>query len=219
MFHKSNLQVLVLLALGAVFGWVASRGSGLLFLRAQAADGGLLGNGTLVATNEDDDGAITKSARDFADAFNKGNAKALAAMWTEKGELREAGGPTLVGRASIEKAYSNYFKANPSTKIEVLVKSVRFPAKGLAVEEGLLRFPRGANNLTGTTAYVAVHVREGDQWKMALSSEGSAGQDRIEDLDWLLGEWTAKLPEASVTLTFSAIPTNRFTGPSRTVAG
>jgi uncharacterized protein (TIGR02246 family) len=147
--------------------------------------------------------SILKSAREFADAFNKGDAKTIAAMWTENGELREPDGMTLIGHASIEKAYAESFKANPGAKVEVLVKSVRFPAKGLAVEEGLLRYPRGTSNLSASTAYIAVHVREGDQWKMALSSEGSAGQDRIEDLDWLLGEWTGKQNEATVTMLFA----------------
>lgn len=216
MLHKSKPQVLVLLALGVVLGLLLSRGGVRFFPGAHAADGDLSGGFREEAgarepasredSNDEDVNVIKNTAREFVDAFNKGDTKALSAMWTEKGELREADGVTLVGRSSIEKAYSEFFKANPGAKIEVLVKAVRFPARGLAVEEGLLRFPRGAANLTSTTSYVVVHVREGDQWKMALSSEGNAGQDRIEDLDWLLGEWTAKLPEATVRMTFVRDP-------------
>jgi uncharacterized protein (TIGR02246 family) len=150
--------------------------------------------------------AIVKSGQDFAAAFNKGDARAIAALWTENGESREAGGQIFIGRAAIEKAHAAYFKTNPGGKMEVLVKSVRFPARDLAVEEGVLRYSRGPRALPTTTSYVAIHVREGGQWRIALASEGGAGQDRLEQLDWLVGEWTTKTKEATVKLTFKHDP-------------
>ncbi|CAN5487855.1 hypothetical protein BH11PLA2_BH11PLA2_46540 [soil metagenome] len=147
-----------------------------------------------------------KSAQEYAEAFNKGDAKALAAMWTENGESREANGETFVGRTAIEKVYTQLFAKNIGAKIEVLVKSVRFPAKDMAVEEGLIRQTTGAKGLPATTSYVAVHAREGGQWKIALSSEAGVGQDRLEDLDWLLGEWTTKVKDNDVKLSFVRDP-------------
>jgi uncharacterized protein (TIGR02246 family) len=156
------------------------------------------------AANDADRDAILKTARDFAEAFNQGDAKAIAAMWTENGESREASGRTFLGRAAVEKAYAEFFKANKVAQIEVLVKSVRFPAKDLAIEEGLLRNSRGPKDLPATTAYVAVHIREAaGQWKIALASEGGVGQDRLEDLDWLLGDWTTKVKEDIIQLSFA----------------
>jgi uncharacterized protein (TIGR02246 family) len=155
------------------------------------------------ATNDADRDAIQKSARAFAEAFNKGDAKAIAAMWTENGECREANGEAFRGRAVIENAYAEFFKASAGAKIEVLVKSIRFPAKDLAVEEGLLRQSIGKKSLPGSSSYVAVHVREGGQWKIALSSEAGGGQDRIEDLDWLIGDWNGKLKDGDIKLSFA----------------
>jgi len=168
------------------------------------------------AAPDDDRAAILKSARDFEAAFAKGDAKAVAALYTENAEARDAAGRTFVGRAAIEKAYADFFKANTGVKTEVLVKSVRFPAKDMAVEEGLLRQSRGPKDLPATTAYVAIHIREGGQWKIALSSEGGVGEDRLEDLDWLLGEWTTKVKDDTVKLSFvrdpkKAVITGTFT--------
>lgn len=154
----------------------------------------------------DDREAILKSARDFAQAFNSRDAKAVAALYTENAESGVEGGPALVGRAAIEAAYADFFKDNPGAKIEVMVRSVRFPAKDLAVEEGLLRQSRGPKDLPATTEYVAVHSRAAGRWQVALSSEGGHGQDRIEDLDWLLGEWTARVKDDAVKLTFAREP-------------
>lgn len=171
---------------------------------------------TVAAQGDADREAVLKSARDFEAAFNKGDSKAIAAMFTENAESRDAGGRTILGRAAIEKAYADAFKVNAGAKVEVLVKSVRFPAKDLAVEEGLLRLSRGPKDLPTTTAYVAIHVREGGQWKVALSSEGGVGQDRLEDLDWLLGEWTTKVKDDAVKMSFvrdpkKAVITGTFT--------
>jgi uncharacterized protein (TIGR02246 family) len=171
-------------------------------VQAQAPPGANVPQAATAAANGVDREAIIKTARDFAEAFNQGDAKAIAAMWTENGESREASGRTFLGRAAIEKAYVEFFKANKGTKIEVLVKSVRFPAKDLAIEEGLLRNSHGPKDSPATTAYVAVHIREGGQWRIALASEGGGGQDRLEDLDWLLGDWTTKVKEDTVKLSF-----------------
>ncbi|MFO0851304.1 MAG: nuclear transport factor 2 family protein [Gemmataceae bacterium] len=170
-----------------------------LTVRAQPA-------GTAKAASADGDrAAIEKTAREFAEAFNKGDAKAIAAMHTEAAESREVGGPTFVGRAAIEKAYTDLFKQNAGAKIEVLVQSVRFPAPDLAVEEGLLRHSRG-KELPSTTAYVAIHSRVGGRWLIALTSEGGHGQNRLEDLDWLLGEWTTTVKGDAVKMAFARDP-------------
>src|SRR5215470_6626780 len=68
------------------------------------------------APADTDEAPIRKEARAFAAAFAKGDAKGIAAMWTEKGECR-MGGETFVGRAAIEKAYAAFFKANPGHKV------------------------------------------------------------------------------------------------------
>jgi len=189
-----------------------------------AAAGGLLltaRSKTRGPAAEADEASIRQSAQTFAAAFNAGDAKAVAALWTENGESRDADGRTYVGRAALEAAYAAAFKANPGMKVEVLIASIRFPAKDVAVEEGLLRFSRGPKDLPATSSYVAVHAREGGQWKLALSGEAGAGVERVEDLDWLLGEWTAKVKDDGLTFKFARDPgKSAVTGTvSRTASG
>lgn len=151
----------------------------------------------------DEKEAIRKSSREYAEAFNKGDAKAIAAMWTENGEYRDEDGEPAVGRAAIEKLHAEFFKANPGVTIELLVKSIRFPSKDLAVEEGLVRQTRGTKEMPTSTSYVAIHVREGGAWKLALSSEAGGDVNRLENLEWLLGEWTTKTPDGALTFAFT----------------
>ena len=96
--------------------------------------------------------AIRKSAAEFAQAFEKGDAKTIAAQWTEQGEFRDDAGTVLRGRAAIEKAYTEQFKAKPKDRIEVEVKSIRFLARDLAVEDGVLRLTPAGTGLPSATA-------------------------------------------------------------------
>ena len=206
MKRKATLLTFIAVACGATLVLVAGNRGPAPLLQAQPA----------TAAEDTDRAAIEKTALAFAAAFNKADAKVIAAMWTENGENREASGQTFVGRAAIEKAYAEFFKANAGVKIEILVKRIRFPAKDMAVEEGLVRQSRNPKDLPSTVSYVAVHIREKGQWKIALSSEGAGGQDRLEDLDWLLGEWTTKVKGDIVRFAFvrnpkKAVITAKFT--------
>ncbi|HEV3146404.1 MAG TPA: SgcJ/EcaC family oxidoreductase [Gemmataceae bacterium] len=185
--------ILVPVAAQAFFGWAQ--------LRAKPAD-----DKPADKSQEADVAAIRQSAAEFADAFNKGDAKAVAAQFTENAESREASGQTFIGRAAIEKAYAEFFKTNAGTKIEVLVKSIRFPAKDMAVEEGLARLTSGPKDLPRSSHYVVVHSREGGKWKMALSAEGGVGEYYLEDLDWLIGDWGTKIKGDDVKFSFSRDP-------------
>jgi uncharacterized protein (TIGR02246 family) len=148
-----------------------------------------------------DEPGIRALGRDFAAAFNKGDARTIAAQWTDAGELFDAEGTPLIGRAAIEQAYADFFKANPRARIEVMVGSIRFPAADLAVEEGMLRQSGMANELPATTFYSATHVRTGGKWQTAVSREWGAGQDRLEDLAWLIGKWSGGAKDKEVTMT------------------
>src|SRR5689334_21510139 len=81
--------------------------------------------------------AIRASADDFTSAFNKGDAKAVAALWTPDGSETDEQGTTFKGRQAIEGEYANLFKARPDARIQIEVHSVDFPAPNVAVEDGV----------------------------------------------------------------------------------
>jgi uncharacterized protein (TIGR02246 family) len=147
--------------------------------------------------------AIHQAARAFVRAFNDGDAKAVAALWTEQAEFIDDSGAVLQGRAAIEKAYAEFFKAQPKARIAVQPDYVRFPAPNTAIEEGLLTLTLPGAELPTTTAYRAIQVREGDRWRIAFSQEWGADQAKVEDLAWLIGNWVARPVGREVQLTFA----------------
>src|SRR4051794_36761073 len=60
-----------------------------------------------------DEQAIRAASREFAAAFNKGDAKAVAALWTDQGECHDTGGEMTRGRAAIEQAFAEHFRDSP----------------------------------------------------------------------------------------------------------
>lgn len=153
-----------------------------------------------------DRAAIEKSSRDFSEAFAKGDAKAIAAMWTENGEYHDDEGVSLKGRAAIEKEFAEHFQEKRAGKVHMNIESIRFPARDLAIEDGIVRQEGPGKELPQSTRYSVLHVREGGQWKIAVSKEWGAGQDRLEDLGWLVGAWTTTIKDQEVSLTFQRDP-------------
>lgn len=162
------------------------------------------------ARDSSDEQAIRKSVADFARAFSQADAHALAGFWTAQGEFHEPSGAVLVGQAAIEKAFAAFFKENPRVKLDVLIESIRFPAPDLAIEEGVLRLSGSGKELPATTLYSVTHVRQGGAWRIAVSREWGAGQDRLEDLDWLVGRWHSAVADEEVTMTFTRDPRKPF---------
>ena len=153
--------------------------------------------------------AIAQSARDFAAAFEKGDAKAVAALWTEQGEYESDDGMVLRGRAAIEAAFAAHFKDRPGEKMEIKVESIRFPSRNTAIEEGLT-CSTAKGGLPDSACYRVLHVREDGKWRIALCREWGAGENRMADLDWLIGTWHGEAKDHELTISFSPGKNGRF---------
>src|SRR5262249_28046263 len=86
-----------------------------------------------------DEAAVRKTAQEFARAFNKGDAKAMAALFTKDAEYDGPDDEPIRGRDALEKAYAEFFKKNPKATIDVKIESIRLIGRHTAVEEGSLR--------------------------------------------------------------------------------
>jgi uncharacterized protein (TIGR02246 family) len=142
---------------------------------------------------------IARAVRSFAVAFEKGDAKALAAHWTENGEYATDDGAVFRGRAAIEKEYAQLFaKRKGVVKVGIDVDTIRFPSQDTAIEEGHFRV-RAGKELAVTSKYSVLHVRENGKWLMAIVREWPGEGASLRDLDWLIGTWSAKRDDTEIT--------------------
>ena len=146
--------------------------------------------------------AILQSALDFTAAFEKGDAKAVTALWTDLGEYESDDGTVLRGRPAIEAAFVAHFKKQSSGKMEIKVESIRFLSRDAAIEEGLTR-TTASDSLPDSAHYSVLHVREDGKWKIARSRESGAGENRMADLDWLIGTWRSEAKDDGLVISIA----------------
>lgn len=140
--------------------------------------------------------AIQKTASAFSDAFNRGDAKAIAALWTADGEYIDESGNEHAGQAAIESCYADFFKVNPGASLALVIDSVRFVSPTVAIEDGHAMLTPPTGGAPTSSAYSVVHSKVDGRWLMASVREdrtdGGTAHEHIEDLQWLIGSWTAE---------------------------
>jgi uncharacterized protein (TIGR02246 family) len=140
--------------------------------------------------------AIRAGSQTFVAAFNKQDAKAVAALWTEDGQYSDDAGRVFAGRAAIGTAYAEFFAQNPGAQLRVVVDSLRLLSPDAAIEAGRAMVALRPDGTPGISSYTAVHVKVDGKWLMATvrdapGSASSAGQNAA-DLEWLVGTWVAE---------------------------
>jgi uncharacterized protein (TIGR02246 family) len=142
--------------------------------------------------------AIRKASQDFVAAFDKGDATAVAALWTEDGDYIDEGGQKFAGREAIQKEYEAFFTAHQGTKIQLVIDSLRLLSPSAAIEDGRAILSPAPSGAPGTSKYTAVHVKVDGKWLVSTIRdyriESPSGYRNIADLEWLIGTWTAESP-------------------------
>jgi len=140
-----------------------------------------------------DKDTILDNAKAFVDAFEKGDAKAVAALWAEDGDYVDLDGRHLQGRTAIEDAFKEFFKENKGLKLRIDVKSVRFVTPDVAIEDGTSSVIPSDGAPPGPASYPNVHVKKGGQWVLQSVREAPytppGNYEHLHGLDWAVGEW------------------------------
>ena len=137
-----------------------------------------------------------KRAQEFIAAFNKGDAKAVAAFWTPDGSYVDQSGREYKGRAALEKLYEKVFAAGKGAKLTIHVTSIKLLAPDVGVEEGITEV-KPADGGPGTAArFSAVLVKKDGEWYFESVRDSLArppsNAKHFDDLEWLIGNWTGE---------------------------
>ena len=146
--------------------------------------------------------AIRKQSAAFVHAFEQGDTKTLAELWTEEGEYIDDDGTTLHGRSAITDAYNKLFTENPKRKLEVNLESIRFVSRDSAIEEGVAKVIKGDKDKPTFSRYSILYAREDGRWLMAVVREWPDEGATLKQLDWLIGSWIAKTDDGEVRTSY-----------------
>ena len=140
--------------------------------------------------------AIRAASQAFVMAFNKGDAQAVAALWTENGDYVDESGNAYVGRKAIADAYAAHFAAHPNAKIKVVIDGLRLLSDGAALEDGRTMIDPAPEGAPAIGKYTAVHVKVDGKWLVSTVRDTAtptpSNYENHADLEWLIGTWTAE---------------------------
>jgi len=150
------------------------------------------------AVPADDISGLRQAAADFVVAYNKKDAAAIAALFTEAGEMSDLHADDITtGRDDIKAHYEAIFSETEVSSMAVEVDSVRLVAADLAIEDGTAHFtPPGEDEPARSVKYTAVLKKTGDAWQIASTrtledATDAAGQ--LADLaKSIKGDWTSQ---------------------------
>ncbi|MFN0017258.1 MAG: YybH family protein [Pirellulaceae bacterium] len=148
------------------------------------------------AAKDADLAAIRRAAVEFETAFNSGNAKAVAAHWTEDGDYTADSGQLFSGRNAIEKQYSAVLAASKGLKLKIVIDSLRLLSDSAAIEDGRAILDPAPAGSPAYSKYTAVHVKVGGKWLMSTVRdtriETQSAYNKVNDLEFLIGTWVAE---------------------------
>jgi uncharacterized protein (TIGR02246 family) len=133
--------------------------------------------------------------------YNRGDAKALASVFIEDAEVFEAEGARYRGRDLIEKSFAETFANEKGARIALEIESIRFLTPDAAKEEGrsIITPTKGG---PVSRPYTVLYVKRDGRWQIASVREELdllvRPHDRLEALEWMIGEWLDEGPEATV---------------------
>lgn len=159
-----------------------------------------------------DEAAIRALVVEFTRAFNAGDAKAVAVLFTDQARIATEGGETVEGRSAVEKLFAGSFEANPGQTIVVNTESLRLLGSEAALEEGIATITvpttsdADADGRAETSRYSAAYVKKDGKWlqdsihdyPMIDASVEKTAHDHLKELEWLVGEWMDEDDEAEV---------------------
>ncbi|MGE3407098.1 MAG: SgcJ/EcaC family oxidoreductase [Pirellulales bacterium] len=149
--------------------------------------------------------AIKQTAQAFAKAFNSGDAKAVAALWTAEGDYIDDAGERFQGHAAIEKEYARFFAANKDAKLTLMVDHVQLLSETAAIEDGRAVVEVGDKGDATSSQYTTVHVKADGKWLMAnvrdTHLDSISNSNDLDDLDWLVGSWSAEQGDQEMLVT------------------
>jgi uncharacterized protein (TIGR02246 family) len=149
-----------------------------------------------------DAAAIRKTVTEYCEAFNKGDAQAVAAYWAPDAEYTSESGAETKGRAAIAGLFRQFFVDHKGAKMNLTVKSIRLIRGDVALGEGVSEVTTAEGPDKGR--FTAAWVKSADKWLLTsardLPGEGEAANP-VQGLHWLAGEWQSEGNRTPVSMT------------------
>ena len=142
----------------------------------------------------EDEAAIRKAVESYVAAFNQGDAKALAGLWSpEAVYTNPLSGEQVVGREAIDAQFTAIFAEAKGAQLEAKTETIQFISPNVAVEQGTAKVTR-PDQQPEESDYTAVYVKRDGQWLLDRVTEEDvpvvlSHYEQLKELEWMIGTW------------------------------
>jgi uncharacterized protein (TIGR02246 family) len=137
--------------------------------------------------------AIAKRSQALTEAYNKGDANAVAAFWTPDGDYTDLSGSVDRGRTAIAERFAEFFASRKGATLQLEVESVRFPTPEAAIAESVMTVVLPGGELPSRARLTNFLVKKDGEWLVASLRESeyvpASNYESLRPLEWLIGEW------------------------------
>ncbi len=119
---------------------------------------------------------ITEAQAAYADAWNKGDSKQLASLFTADADWIDDQGTVIRGRAAIQRALQDMIGGQKDRTFKLRLDSIRSLGPDVVVGNALSTLS-GADRSPEAAAYIAVYVKQDGKWNIALLTETNEVED------------------------------------------
>jgi uncharacterized protein (TIGR02246 family) len=175
---------------------------------AVAQPAGVAAPGTaraLLTNRPEDERAIQSVAQAYSRAYNAGDARTLASLFTEDAEMIDENRERLRGRPTIEEVFASMFRHRPGAVISIMPASLRFLGPDVAQEEGRTLVKGLDGGSPSTRHYTVLFVKQASRWMYSSVREEHEARlthhERLRELEWLVGDWLDESPDSVVQTT------------------
>ncbi|MCC9608276.1 nuclear transport factor 2 family protein [Blastopirellula sp. JC732] len=175
------------------------------------------------ADQASDEALIRKSVQDYVEAFNSGNAKLLASMWSPDAVYTNPdSGEQVVGQEAIEAQFAEIFETNKGIKLSAATSSVSFISPTVAAEFGAAHLIRSEGE-PEESQYTAIYVKRDGKWLLDRVTEEDvpvvhSNYEHLKELEWMIGSWLDEDDQATVATTCEWTKNRNFMTRMFTVA-
>lgn len=161
----------------------------------------------------DSETVIRNQLSSLADAAAKGDAERMASFFTLDGAYIDEDGVRHEGRQSLKEHFTSHVRPDTKSSLKLEPSNIRIIGNDSAWIEGSTTRQTSAGKHIDAR-FTMLLQNKGGNWLIQSASETSVRQasaaDRLADLNWLVGEWTAEQGDAKVKMTAEKVGDGHF---------
>ena len=141
------------------------------------------------------------------------SAEKASALFAEDVIFIDESGEAVRGQKALTERFAQWFKTPAMPLVGIHPQSITFPADNVALVVGEVSRKLAQDHLP-VTRIAMVMVKKGGNWQIQEATEtamkSAMGISRLQELDWLIGQWSAENKDASARLIVEWAPAKKF---------